>query len=134
MNEREEKTICLACYDKRLAVILDNATSLLLFRLKGEKIYPAGNLSLPLGDLLGMISLLKSCGVDILVCGGISGCTIHILQNSGILVIPWIAGTVEQVLSALRDKTLDKLAMPGCQIGPGCPFRRRRQRRRTKGG
>ncbi|MBT8762375.1 NifB/NifX family molybdenum-iron cluster-binding protein [Desulfohalobiaceae bacterium Ax17] len=136
MNEHEEKTICLACYGKRLAAIIDSASDLLVFKLKDDKIYPAGHLSLPLGDLPGMVSLLKSCGVDILICGGISGCTIRILQNVGILVIPWIAGTIEQVLSALQNNRLDKLTMPGCRsvAGAGCHFRRRQQRQGKGGG
>jgi len=134
MNEHEEKTICLACYGKRLAAIVDNASDLLLFKLGNNEICPAGQLSLPLGDLPGLISLLKSCGVDILICGGISGCTIRILQNVGILVIPWIAGTVEQVLSAFQNNSLDKLTMPGCRSGAGCHFRRRQQRQGKGGG
>jgi predicted Fe-Mo cluster-binding NifX family protein len=124
-----EKIICLACYGERLAAIIDNASHFLLFKLEDNEIYPAGSISLPSRDLPGKISLIKSCGVDILICGGISGCTIYMLQEMGILVIPWVAGTVEQVLSALKDKTLDKLAMPGCKIGPGCPFRKRRRGR-----
>ncbi|NJB66553.1 putative Fe-Mo cluster-binding NifX family protein [Desulfobaculum xiamenense] len=106
--------LCLACYEDRLASLLENATSFRLFRLEHGETTPAGGFDLARHDTQNLISALASCGVSTIVCGGVSGCTRRMLMQAGLDVRPWIRGTVDDVLAALAEGSLDRLAMPGC--------------------
>ncbi len=118
----------LICHGERLATVFDQASEIRLWEKKDNQIYPAGHLSLPYRDLMGKISFIKSCGVDILICGAISGYARSMLKQKKIRLIPWIAGEVDCVISAYENQRLHELHMPGCRIDT--PLRRCRQRRR----
>jgi len=107
--------LCLACYENRLAVLFDNAGEFRMYDIEGTQISPAGLLSLPLSDLPSKVSSILSCGVNTLICGGISGCTLRFLASTDINVIPWVCGEIETVLLAWQNSTLEKLTMPGCR-------------------
>ena len=67
---------------------------------------------------------LSELGVNVLICGAISRPLWTVLAASGVTVIPWTAGAVDDVLAAyvkgcLRD--------PRWRM-PGCGGRRERQR------
>jgi len=107
--------LCLACYENRLAVLFDNTGEFRMYSIEGTHISPAGHLSLPFSDLPSKVSSILSCGVNTLICGGISGCTLRFLASTDIDVIPWICGDIDTVLQAWQNNTLEKLAMPGCR-------------------
>jgi predicted Fe-Mo cluster-binding NifX family protein len=67
---------------------------------------------------------LTELGVNVLICGAISRQLAAVLAASGITVIPWTAGPVEEVLVAYLNGRLPdpRWLMPGCGI--------RRQRHR----
>jgi predicted Fe-Mo cluster-binding NifX family protein len=67
---------------------------------------------------------LKELMVDLLVCGGISCWMEDQIQRSGIRLIPWVAGEIRDVLTAVR---LGRICDP-CYLMPGRgQCRRRRQ-------
>ncbi|MFH0823476.1 MAG: hypothetical protein V2B18_12050 [Pseudomonadota bacterium] len=62
--------------------------------------------------------------VDLLVCGGISCVLEDQIRRSGILVIPWVAGAVSDVMAALRQGRIND----PCWLMPGrgrCRMRNR---------
>jgi len=66
---------------------------------------------------------LKELIVDLLVCGGISCWMEDQIHRTGIRLIPWIAGEIGNVLTALRQGSIHK----PCYLMPGrrqCPRRR----------
>lgn len=67
-------------------------------------------------------------GVEILICGAISGVAQTILEDKGIAVVPWIRGPVDEVIEACaRGVDVGTLyAMPGCRRGR-CAHRRQRR-------
>ena len=73
---------------------------------------------------------LAGLGVDVLVCGAISGSLAGMLTANGMKVVPWICGEVENVFQAfLRGRLSDpSFSMPGC-----CGRRGRGARRRRRG-
>ncbi|WP_462325443.1 NifB/NifX family molybdenum-iron cluster-binding protein [Desulfoplanes sp.] len=107
--------LCLACYGTRLAVVFDNASEFRLYDVEDEHICPAGHISLPFGDLPSKVSSIVSCGVNTLICGGISGCTLRLITSTDVEVIPWICGQIDTVLTAWQNNDLEELAMPGCK-------------------
>ena len=67
---------------------------------------------------------LVELGVDVLICGAISRPLASMLASSGVTVIPWTAGPVNDVVAAyLKGRLPDpRWMMPGCGV--------RRQRHR----
>jgi len=123
-----EDRLGLVCHGGRLATVFDQSSEITLFEIKGRKIYPAGHLSLPFGDLMGKISFIQSCGVDILICGAISCYAHNLLKEKDILLIPWITGELDKVIAAFKAQRLHEFSMPGCSYTakPGrCRCRRR---------
>ena len=76
------------------------------------------------------VKKFKDLGVNVLICGAISQTLANMVELSGILVLSYVAGRVDDVLEAyLRDKLPQPhLAMPGGWPGAGKGFRRRRGR------
>jgi predicted Fe-Mo cluster-binding NifX family protein len=72
---------------------------------------------------------LVELGARVLVCGAISRQLQTAVIASGIRVIPWVSGNVEEVVRAYRDGALDeaRFAMPGCG---GARLRRRHGKQR----
>ena len=106
--------LCLACFENRLAALFENSRVFRLYRAAGNRFVPHGHLMLPSREPLEMIAALKSCGVDVLICGAVSGCIRRMLSQAGIEVFAWIRGEPNQVIEAYGSGTLDALAMPGC--------------------
>ncbi|MBN1343200.1 MAG: NifB/NifX family molybdenum-iron cluster-binding protein [Phycisphaerae bacterium] len=59
---------------------------------------------------------LRDLGVDVLLCGGITQMQAHRVSACGIQLVPWVAGEVDEVMSAYRKGGLPdpRFAMPGC--------------------
>jgi predicted Fe-Mo cluster-binding NifX family protein len=112
-------TVCLACYEDRLASLFENAPSFRLFDVDDTGAAARGELDAPRGDALALGAAMAARGVDTLVCGGISGASRRLLLQHGVTVQPWISGTVDEVLAALGQGTLAALAMPGVPCAGG---------------
>ncbi|MDY0304803.1 MAG: NifB/NifX family molybdenum-iron cluster-binding protein [Desulfovibrio aminophilus] len=114
--------ICLACYEDRLASLLDTATELRLFRLDNGGAEERGRMVLPPGGCHALPQLLERAGAGVLLCGAVTGRLLHCLRAAGVDVRPWLRGGLDEVLAAWAAGSLDELRMPGC--GPasgGCP-------------
>lgn len=77
------------------------------------------------------VARLVELGADVLICGAISRPLAMMVQASGIRLIPWVAGEVDEVLRAHQSGGFptDAFMMPGC-----CGRRRRMRGRRGRGG
>ena len=66
---------------------------------------------------LQRVAHLRQLGVDVVVCGGITGFVHRQLEANGIRVIPWISGEAGDALDALARGDLPQ-APPWC-LGKG---------------
>jgi len=117
--------VCLACYGDRVAALLENATQLRLYRAEHKAPVPCGVFPAPKNGVPAMVDMLAGMGVKVLVCGGLSGCALAALQQSGLPVVPWIGGSAAEVASAWAGggiAAVNRMRMPGCALG-GCGFR-----------
>ncbi len=113
--------ICLAAYNTRLASLFDNATQLKLYTYdENEQIHPAGEIFFSGTCASSRISALTACGVDILICGALSGCAKEILTNLGVEVYDWVRGDIKEVIVAWQEGKIDEIAMPGCRVKKKC--------------
>jgi predicted Fe-Mo cluster-binding NifX family protein len=78
---------------------------------------------------------LRGLGVDVLICGAVSRGLAALLAASGVRLVPWISGPVDEVLEAWMDGRLGarRFAMPGC-CGRGGAGRHGRRGRGGPGG
>ncbi len=120
----------LAVWGERISPVLDSARRLLLVDLdQGEEV-GRQEVSLAEAGPGPRARRLADLGVHALVCGAVSRPLACILAASGIEVIPFVAGDVEEVLSAYRA---GRLPGPGFSLPGGGP-RGRGRRRRARGG
>jgi predicted Fe-Mo cluster-binding NifX family protein len=63
----------------------------------------------------GRVARLKELRIELLVCGGISGCLENLIRQAEVNVLPWVAGDVWEVLAALRSGRISD----ACFVMPG---------------
>ena len=98
--------VCLACYEQRIAALLENASHLMVFALDQGRTEPKADLPAPAGGAQALVSLLDSLEVGVLVCGALDRDWEHTLRTSGIRTRSWVGGTVDHVLKGLREGSL----------------------------
>jgi predicted Fe-Mo cluster-binding NifX family protein len=79
---------------------------------------------------------LKSLGVDVLICGAISRPLMYMLTGSGIEVLPYVTGRVDELLLAYMTGRLgqQQFILPGFWSGARKGFGRWRRGCRWRGG
>lgn len=105
--------LCLACHEGRLATLLESATELRFHAAESEGYRLRETCAWSGADTLRLADTLVEKSTRILICGGLTGCCQAILERRNVMVLPWIAGNVEQVLAAYARGRLANLAMPG---------------------
>ncbi len=84
--------------------------------MTGSQIGQPHDESLPDGLLFQKIARLSELAVDTLVCGAISRPAHDMITAHDIRVIPFVAGTLDEIIQAflLNQLQQDRFAMPGC--------------------
>jgi len=121
--------VCLACYGDRVAALLETATELRFYSVEQKNAQPCGVASAPENGVSAIIDLLTGAKVELLFCGGLSGCVLAALRNAGVLVAPWVGGGADDVARVFAEEGftgVERLRLPGCGQGR-CPNRREGQ-------
>jgi predicted Fe-Mo cluster-binding NifX family protein len=76
------------------------------------------------------IAKLRQLGVNVLICGAISRPLADMLGGSGVQVLAFVTGPIEQVLTAYKTGQLSRpqYTLPGCWKGARKGFHGRRGR------
>jgi predicted Fe-Mo cluster-binding NifX family protein len=106
--------LALAVFEDRISVIFDNSKQLQIVLIKDNLLKNRKEVYFNTLCIVKMIEMLKEESVEIIICGAISEYMQNIIERNGIKVIPWISGSVQNVLDAWMNGTLEKLVMPGC--------------------
>ena len=111
-------------WDGRVSPVFDTARELLLLEVQGGREVGRDIATLTETTHAGRVARLNQLGVEALVCGAVSCPLAELVRQSGIHLIPFIAGETEGVIAAYLKGELTRpiFAMPGC-----CKQRRRRQ-------
>lgn len=108
--------IALPIWQDQVSNVFDFACILLLIEKDSDK--EIGRQTFPLYGRSGLekAAMVKHLGATVLICGAISRPAAEWVVNSGIQIVPFITGSIEQVLDAFQDGCLDKpqFALPGC--------------------
>lgn len=109
----------------RVSPVFDVARNLIIVELVDGRETHRAELTLMGKSLPERAIFIKENGVHCVLCGAVSNDFLQFLQLNGIQVVPWLSGSVEEILSAFINGSLNEPRY----IMPGCCGRRRRRRR-----
>ena len=128
--------IAIPIYNDSVSNVFDFATRLLLVDIENSKEVNRSEVTLENRSLPQRAGQLKSLGVGVLVCGAISRLLANMVVTSGIEVLPYVTGHVDNVLHAYMTGQLlrPEFSMPGCWPGARRGFGRKRRGCQWRGG
>ena len=108
--------VAIPTWEGRVSPVFDVARRLVLVDVESGQEVARKEEPIDESGLAARTRHLVGLGVDVLVCGAISGPLAGTLTANGTQVIPWICGDVENVFQAfLRGRLSDpSFSMPGC--------------------
>jgi predicted Fe-Mo cluster-binding NifX family protein len=121
--------IAIPIYGDSVSNVFDFAHRLLLVDVENGKEMNRSEIAVESKLLPQRAVQLKKLGIQVLVCGAISQELTNMVLSSGIEVLPFITGNIENVLGAYMDGQLIKseFSMPGCRLGTRRGLGRRRR-------
>lgn len=117
-------TVAIPQWEGRVSPVFDVARSLLLIAIEDGREVRRDEKPLDRAGLHGRAAEVSGLGVDVLICGAISAPLEERLVMSGVQVIGFVCGAIDDVVTAFLS---DGLAQPAFWM-PGCGGRRRRSR------
>ena len=128
--------IAIPIYGNYVSNVFDFAHRLLIVDIENGKEVNRSEVALESQSLPQRLSKLKSLDVDVLVCGAISQVLANMVTTSGIQLLPYVTGRIDNVLQAYMTGQLlrPEFIMPGCWPGARRGFGRRRRGCRWQGG
>ncbi|MFH1613667.1 MAG: hypothetical protein ABIG61_01090 [Planctomycetota bacterium] len=120
--------LAIPIYNNNISNVFDFAHKLLLVDIENGKEANRSKIALESQSLPKRTGQLKSLGVDVLVCGAVSRLLTNMVTQSGIEILPYVTGPVDNVLGAYMAGQLirPESSMPGCWPGARKGFGRRR--------
>lgn len=108
--------VAFTIWNGRISPVFDTARELLLLELEDHRIVSETHDQLPDTDAAQRVAKLHDMGISMLVCGAISRPMADMLTACGIRLMPFVAGDIEAVVAAYRERQLPNAAflMPGC--------------------
>ena len=127
--------IAIPVYNDSISNVFDFAHKLLLVDIENGKELNRSEITLKSQSLPQRAGQLKGLGVDVLVCGAISRELTNMVTASGIEVLPYVTGHVDNVLQAYLIGQLVKpeFTMPGYWPGARKGFGRGQRGPRWRG-
>ena len=122
--------LALPVWNDNISNVFDFAGRLLLVEIENGKEIEKSEVTLRFRTLPERTGELKQLGVDVLLCGAISRALANMVTASGIEILPYVTGQVDDVLRAYLTGNLvqPKFIMPGCWPGARKGFGRRMRR------
>jgi predicted Fe-Mo cluster-binding NifX family protein len=128
--------IAIPVWQDSISGVFDFADKLSLAEIEGQTENNRLEIPLPNEPMPQKASRLKELDVDVLICGAISKSLAFLIIGSGIKIIPFVSGQIDEVLSAYASGQLTEMRflMPGCRIGTRKGFVKGGHRCRWHGG
>jgi len=114
--------IAVSVWEGRVSPVFDSSRRMLVVDIVDGRAGDRREVELPADSPAERVSHLRGLNVSTLLCGAISRPLAEWLQAAGVEVHPFVAGSVEEVLSGYLSGQLNRadFRMPGC-----CGRRRR---------
>lgn len=110
-------TVAFPISRSRIAATFDFAGRLLAVECLGGRALERTAAVLKGVAPVNRVKLLRSLGVEVLICGVVSRPAAAMLASAGIRIIPLVSGSVEEVLEAFLKEELEdpRFLFPGCK-------------------
>ena len=128
--------LAIPVHDDHIAAVADFADALLLLDIQGRTITRRGTLGFAVPLVPAKVAILDQNKVDILICGAVSRPFAGMVIHSGMELVPFISGSIDDVVNAYLGGSLNdpRFFMPGHGRGMNwCCQRQRRRRGRFRG-
>jgi len=108
--------VAFTVWEGRISPVFDAAQQVLVFDVREGQAVASRQEALSDAQPLQKVAAIQGMGVQVLVCGAISVPVAAMVRATGIRLIPYIAGSVGDVLRAFLTGNLStpSLQMPGC--------------------
>lgn len=105
----------ITTWGDRVSPVLDTAEQLLVF--DAERGPEAARVVVLSGlTFWTRAAAIGGAGIDVLICGAVTRPLLEALTASGLTVVPWVSGAVDDILQAFScgETVEQRFAMPGC--------------------
>jgi predicted Fe-Mo cluster-binding NifX family protein len=108
--------IALSIFKDKISTVFDAADQFMVLEKDGASGQKRTMLRIGSTDPTNRATQLREQGINVLICGAISWPLQRTIASMGITVYPFVRGTVEEIIAAYDDGTLNSgnYAMPGC--------------------
>ncbi len=109
--------IVLPTWNERISPVFDTSRRLLIVQIQEDGSENMREMFLDEVSPALKVNMLKQLGADVLICGAVSNPVAGLVESANIRLIPWVSGSVDEVLAAFRRGELEepRFRMPGCQ-------------------
>jgi len=128
--------VAIPVWNGLVSSVFDFAHRLLLVDIENGREVNRSEVDLKAESLPQRAGRLRSLGINAIICGAISRPLMYMLTASGIEVLPYVTGRVDEVLQAYMTGQLSQpqFILPGFWPGARKGFRGWRQGNRWRGG
>ena len=121
--------IAIPIWNDRVSSAFDFAHKVLLVNIENGRETERSEISFPPESDPEKVNRLKTLSAEVLICGAISRSLASRVGASGIKVLPYVVGSVDEILKAYLtgELTQPQFTLPGCWPGARKGFRRRHQ-------
>ncbi|MBN2225920.1 MAG: hypothetical protein JW763_01005 [candidate division Zixibacteria bacterium] len=111
--------IAIPIWNNRVSPVMDSAGRLLLIEIDNGAIGARSLIDIPPLHPVQMARFIVDLGIDRLICGAISHRLQMMLTTSGLNVLPWVRGQVDDIITAFINGNLQNqdFYLPGCRRG-----------------
>jgi predicted Fe-Mo cluster-binding NifX family protein len=122
----------VTAWEDRISPVFDSARSLLIADIENELVVGRQYKLFTPEAVSRLVNLLRTLEIEVLICGAIAQTPSNIIESSGIKLIPFIGGKIDDILEvfAKNGRIVPDFLMPGCAR----QFPRKRRRRHAVAG
>ena len=111
--------VAIPLWKNRISPVLETASILLISEIEDNVESSRHIVSIPSSNYQNRVKYFQGKDIDVLICGALSNETEMLLSVTGIELIPWIGGEVDDVISAYSQGEIisNNFLLPGCKRG-----------------
>lgn len=104
--------VAVATMEERVAPCLEYCSTITVYKVDGARVIECLPIPMRSTDPFDRVRLLRDQQVSVLICDGLQAAYETALRASGIRVIPWVSGSVEDVMTLFLAGRLAAEAVP----------------------
>jgi len=111
--------VAIPRFEEKVAPCYEYSATIAIFTLDGGEVASQADFRLESRNVFDRLRLLRDQQVDVLICGGVQNTFEDMLKASGVHVISWVSGSVEDLLQQyLRGELVPREERPAAGTCP----------------